>query len=945
MKKLIYLFIFILVSISGYGQPPCGSNPAAGNTCATATPICELNGYCGNTSSSYTPDAWGSAGAPFGCGFLGLSSCPGTGLIGAFCGSLENDSYLSFVASSSSVSIDVWVYNSTYGDGIQIMIFSGACGGNITSYYCDQLTPSASAQTVSATGLTPGNTYYILIDGFAGDVCDYTFAASSSSGISIPVDVTPVTSTICAGQSVTLTATGGNGTYNWNASPNLSGTTGAVVTATPPSTPGTYTYTVNSSGGNPMCPSATMATASITVNSCGGCTVSAGNSGDVCEGAPTFNLTATNVAGATWNWVGPNGFTSNVQNPTSVPVPTTAGSYTYTVTATVAGVPCTSTTTLVVNPTPTINAPISSICIGGTTSLTGSGTPHASTAWVSSNTAVATVSSSGVVTAVSVGTTTITYMNSGGCTITQVITVISLPTATIAGSTTICSGLNATITFAGTPNATVTYQVGGGPNQTILLDAAGNASLPVTPTTTTTYSLVSVQMNPPTGCSSPVTGSATVIISAPPTVDAVTSISVCSGATVSVPAFVSNPTGATFTWTNSNPSIGLAANGTGDIASFTGVNPGSSANTATITITPSLSGCVGTNGTFTISVLSPPIANAGTDVNICVNALSGNQIGQPPVAGNTYSWSPTVGLSDATIANPTVDISAPRVTNYVLTITNAGSCSSTDNVLVTINDLPAISISSDVISGCNPQNITFSSNVTNAVNCTWTFEGFGSQNVCGTVSQNYTNAGTFDVGLTVTDLNGCTNSVLQSDMITIFSQPDASFTATPTILTIDFPTVNTTNTSTDALTYTWDFGDGSTSTAFSPSHTYPETAGSYTIVLYAASGPCIDSAKVTVEIQDDLTYYIPNTFTPDGDEYNNVFKPIFNDAFDKQSYTMLIFNRWGEVLFETKDTEFGWDGTYNGELCKEGTYTWKIVIKKKTKDYRIDLNGHITILK
>jgi hypothetical protein len=412
MKKLIYFLVFAFISLAGNAQPPCGSNPVAGNTCASATPICELNGYCGNTSSSYTPNGWTSGGSSSGCGLFGLFPCPGNGLTDQFCGSIENDSYLSFVASSSSVSIQVWVYNSSNGDGIQIMIFSAtSCGGAVTSLYCDELVPSTSAQTVTATGLTPGNTYYIMIDGFAGDVCDYTFAASSSSGISIPVDVTPVTSTICAGQSVTLTATGGNGTYNWTASPNLSGTTGTTVTATPPATSGTYTYTVNSSGGNPMCPSATAATATIIVNSCGGCTITAGNSGDVCQGTTAFNLTSSTVAGATYNWVGPNGYTSTVQNPTGVPVPTVPGSYTYTVTATVSGTPCTATTTIIVHPTPTINAPLTSLCVGGTSTLAGSGTAHTSTPWISSNPGVATVSGGGVVSAVSAGTTTITFMN------------------------------------------------------------------------------------------------------------------------------------------------------------------------------------------------------------------------------------------------------------------------------------------------------------------------------------------------------------------------------------------------------------------------------------------------------------------------------------------------------------------------------------------------------
>ncbi|MGV3611717.1 MAG: PKD domain-containing protein [Fluviicola sp.] len=934
MKKLIYFFVFFLISVSGFGQPPCGSNPAAGNTCATATPICELNGYCGNTSASYTSNSWSQS-----CGFLGLSDC---GLTGEFCGSIENNSFLTFVASSTSISFNCWVYNSTYGDGIQIMIFSANnCSGTVTSYYCSQLVPSASSQNVSASGLTPGNTYYIMIDGFAGDVCDYTFAANT--GVAIPVDVTPVTSTICAGQSVTLTATGGNGTYTWNASPNLSGTTGSTVTATPPSTPGTYTYTVNSSGGNPLCPSSTLATATITVNSCGGCTVTAGNSGDVCQGTPTFNLTASNVAGATWNWVGPNGFTSSVQNPTSVPVPAAPGSYTYTVTATVSGTPCTSTTTIVVNPTPTINAPLATLCVGGTTNLTGTGTAHASTPWVSSNTGVATVSSTGLVTAVSAGTTTITYMNSGGCTATQVITVVSLPTASISGTTTICSSQNATITFTGTPNATVTYQVGA-TNQTILLDASGNASLPVSPAATTVYTLVSVQVSPPGGCSAPLVGTATVTISPLPTASAVTPITVCANGNVAVPAFVSIPVGATFTWTNSNTTIGLTGSGTGNIASFTGLNPGSGSNTGTITMTPTLGGCVGTPASFAITVDSPPAANAGNDVTMCVNAPGSNQLGQVPTAGVSYSWTPTNGLSNATIANPTFDGTVAGTTNYTLTA-SVGSCSTTDNVTVTIHALPVVTFNSDTTTGCNPTQITFNNNTANSSNCVWNFEGFGTQNNCGSVTQDYTSDGVFDVSLTVTDLNGCVNTSLINDMITIFPQPDASFDATPTELSTYNPFVNTDNNSTNAVSYSWDFGDGFTSNAFNPSHTYPDEAGVYVIALYAMNGGCIDSAFRTVEVKEELTWYIPNTFTPDGDELNNVFLPIFNDAFDKQSYTMLIFDRWGEVIFETHDTAIGWDGTYNGVLCKEGAYTWKIVIKQKIKDYRVDLIGHVNILK
>ena len=272
MKNNLLIVAFLLLSKLIFAQPPCGTNPPAGETCATATPICELNGYCGNTTS-YTADAYGAAGALLGCGFLGLGPCPGTGILGSFCGSVENDSYLSFVASSTSISIDVWITSSSQGDGIQLMIFeTPVCGDDaLTSFYCDQIAPNGGAPTnVSATGLVAGNTYFIMIDGFAGDQVEYVIGANT--GVQIPVAVTPATSTICLGSPANLTASGGDGTYTWNADPNLNTTSGANVIATPPAV-GTYNYTVNSATGNPLCPASTSATATVTVSSCTSCTI------------------------------------------------------------------------------------------------------------------------------------------------------------------------------------------------------------------------------------------------------------------------------------------------------------------------------------------------------------------------------------------------------------------------------------------------------------------------------------------------------------------------------------------------------------------------------------------------------------------------------------------------------------------------------------------------
>lgn len=380
--KLFIAFIIIVLPLQTMAQvtvmPDCLGNPPAGNTCETATPICDLNGYCGTTSLGvYTADYWGSA---IGCGFLGLFPCPGIG--GEFCGSIENNSFLTIVADAPTISFNVWVFNSTFGDGIQLALYDiPTCGtGNVDQLYCNgQMLPTGTNNyhNIVINNLIPGNTYYIMIDGFAGDECDYVIGAEE--GISVPVSVSPSETTICTGETVDLTASGGDGSYTWDASPDLSTTTGENVTVTPPGI-GTYTYTVNSNSGNPNCPSSVTATATVIVEGCI-CTVTAQNTGPVCVGEE-IDLTATDVVDATYEWSGPDGFSANVQNGIGVTPPTTPGDYTYTVEATTAAGTCQSETTVTVLAAPPVNAGLDqTICEGDSVTLTADNPVGAAISW------------------------------------------------------------------------------------------------------------------------------------------------------------------------------------------------------------------------------------------------------------------------------------------------------------------------------------------------------------------------------------------------------------------------------------------------------------------------------------------------------------------------------------------------------------------------------------
>ena len=309
LKYTLQITVFLCLSGIVYGQqPPCGTNnPAPGNACIDAPFICNLDGYCGTTLSSYSADTWGTQTSSI--------FTIGTGLLGGFtnvssndgCGTgatIENNSFLKFVADAPNVDLGLWVgncINASWMSGIQFYIFQldDICGqGSVTNIYCDgQFSPTSSSQTISLSGLTAGETYYIMIDGFEGDVCDYTFTAESGISVGISADIDPNTF-LCSGQSITVQASGGSGNYSWSGGLGLSDTTGTSVVITPPAAPGTYNYSVTSSDTN-ACTGSSDYDFSITVSSSGTPTFT--NPGPVCSGA-TFTLPNISENGISGTW-------------------------------------------------------------------------------------------------------------------------------------------------------------------------------------------------------------------------------------------------------------------------------------------------------------------------------------------------------------------------------------------------------------------------------------------------------------------------------------------------------------------------------------------------------------------------------------------------------------------------------------------------------------------
>lgn len=289
-------------------------------------------------------------------------------------------------------------------------------------------------------------------------------------------------------------------------------------------------------------------------------------------------------------------------------------------------------------------------------------------------------------------------------------------------------------------------------------------------------------------------------------------------------------------------------------------------------------------------------------------------------------------------------------TTYTVRYTVGVNCPNSSTQQVTVKSSPEPNFEGLNLSGCKPLIVNFS-NTSNSseTTCLWNFGDGSTSTSCGDVSHTYTSTGLFDVSLTLTDEIGCEGTLTLIDYVDVVQGPIASFNATPMVTSTENTEITFNNTSTNATDYTWNFGEDSTvEHTFNASHTYPnEQEGSYIVTLVASDGneECNDTMRVVITIEEELIFYVPNAFTPDGDTYNELFKPIFSAGFDPYGYSLEIYNRWGEIIFESHDVQVGWDGTYGGKIVKEGTYIWKIKIKEKGRDKHNEYQGHTTLLR
>lgn len=405
---------------------------------------------------------------------------------------------------------------------------------------------------------------------------------------------------------------------------------------------------------------------------------------------------------------------------------------------------------------------------------------------------------------------------------------------------------------------------------------------------------------------------------------------ICIGGTATLTPIISGGTGTlNYAWDNGSNNQTITT---------TPVGP----EVNCITVTDS-DGCSSGPQCFSINLHPSLTLSVSNDTTIClgdftlISASAIGGLGSPYI----YTWDNSLGNSNTHTVSPTNN------TTYNVMVSD-GCETPVQNASIVVNVIqpPTYSFSADITSGCPPLGVTFTANgVPNGYSQTWSFEDGGSSNTNNIISHLYTQPGCWDVNLALISPEGCVYNHSITDYICIDQPPFIDFNYTPAKPTTFSSLVDFENATTGAVTNEWLVMEGNdTTTYFSEdiSHTFPtHQGGSYQVCLVSSNANgCADTLCKTVIILEEILLYLPNTFTPNGDLLNDEFIPHIS-GIRGGSYLFQVFNKWGELLFETTDVKKGWSGLD----IKTDVYIWKIQATDIVNNEDHKFMGHVNLIK
>ncbi|HRS07680.1 MAG TPA: PKD domain-containing protein [Bacteroidia bacterium] len=510
------------------------------------------------------------------------------------------------------------------------------------------------------------------------------------------------------------------------------------------------------------------------------------------------------------------------------------------------------------------------------------------------------------------------------------VKVLDNPTVAITTATpSLCKGNPGSITLNFTANGPYNVTYNDGTSNFPVTSTSNSVTIPVTPTATTTYTLSGV-VTGLLGCKTSATGSTTVTVHELP--QAVISGNPVICLNEIAPIQIQFTGTAPFNYSYQNNVTGQINNGT------------TSQNPLTINLSPT------TTTSYNLTAISDKNC-PGTQIsglaNITVNPLPQPVItgvnavceGTPSVLSTTlpytsYQWSNTGTGSTTTVT---------ATGNYTVQVTDNNGCKNTSPSFAFIaHPYPVVNFTNDTSKTCQVPRVNYFNQSLYQPGATfsWILGDNATSNEVNP-SHIYSQPGTYNVQLVVTNPFGCKDSIEKPVEVIFYPLPVAQFTANPMVTNIFNGPVSFTDQSAYAVSWKWVFGEGDTLYDQNVTHYFPEI-GEFPVKLMVENiSGCKDETQQTIVINP---FWLPNAFTPNGDGRNEVFfDPGF--AMEYSGFNLRVFNRWGQMLFQSDSPSKPWDGTNGkGEIAPQGTYVYTLSVTNKGGK-RHDFNGTITLLR
>jgi len=399
-------------------------------------------------------------------------------------------------------------------------------------------------------------------------------------------------------------------------------------------------------------------------------------------------------------------------------------------------------------------------------------------------------------------------------------------------------------------------------------------------------------------------------------------------------------TGIVYTWT---PSTLLSASNISN-PTVSLINNGNSPLTIDYTLEGSNGVCTQTDE-VSVTINPLPIINAPDEVSICLGEI----VELSASGGTAYNWSPASLFFDPTAASQ----SFVPTDDEIITVeaSNQFGCTASTTVDLTVYALPQIVFVAPDTASCPPYSfeLFIDSTSYNYSTIDWYLNGPIDLYGAGDLWQGIlTEPGFYHVTYTAVSEDGCSISNTQPSVFEIYSEPTALFDYSPVAPSTIFNSVEFTNWSIDAEENQWWVeGKGPFNTT-DLSWTFDENEpGEFEICLIVHNTQgCLDSTCQVVNIANDRRLFVPNAFTPDNDDLNEVFKPILL-GYDTSNYEFSIIDRWGITIFSTNNIDEGWTGNVQNGIyyTQNDVFEWRISVKDRdTPEYYI-FRGHVTVLR